>query len=86
MAGHDWAHAGLIVPSPTSWPPALASSCAALMRWTQNVHFSMVAVIRHRHRFGKTLGLVVDAPRSDRVDIAPVRFLLWVFERIAIDL
>ena len=46
----------------------------------------VVAVVGHRHRFGEALGLVVDAARADRVDVAPVGFLLRVLERIAVDL
>ena len=30
------------------------------------------AVVGHRHRLGEALGLVVDAARADRVDVAPV--------------
>ena len=44
----------------------------------------MIAVIGHRHRLGETLGLVVNAARSDRVHVAPVIFLLRMDERIAV--
>ncbi len=44
------------------------------------------AAVRHRHRFGEPLGFVVDAARPDRVDVAPVGFLLRMLERIAVDL
>ena len=46
----------------------------------------VIAAIRHRHRFGKPLGFVVDAARANRVDVAPVGFLLRMLERIAVDL
>ena len=42
------------------------------------------AVIGHRHRFGETLGFIVNAARSDRVHVAPVIFLLRMNERIAV--
>ena len=45
-----------------------------------------IAAIGHRHRFGESLGFVVDAARPDRVDVAPVGFLLRMLERIAVDL
>ena len=44
----------------------------------------MIAVIGHRHRFGETLRLIVNAARSDRVHVAPVIFLLRMHERIAV--
>jgi len=44
------------------------------------------AAIRDRHRLREPLGLVVDAARPDRVDVAPVGFLLRMLERIAVDL
>ena len=44
------------------------------------------AVVGHRHRLGEALGLVVDAARADRVDVAPVGLLLRVLERVAVDL
>ena len=47
---------------------------------------ALLAVIRHRHRLGVTLRLVVDAARTDRVDVAPVRLGLRVDQRVAVDL
>ena len=38
------------------------------------------------HGLGEPLGLVVDAARSDRVDVAPVRLRLRVHLRVAVDL
>ena len=46
----------------------------------------MVPVVGHRHRFGKTLGLVVDAPEADRIHVPPIRLRLWVHERVPVDL
>ena len=46
----------------------------------------VVPVIGHRHRFGKPLGLVVYAARPYRIDVAPVRLPLRMFERVAVDL
>src|SRR5208337_2407616 len=43
-------------------------------------------VIGHYQRFGKTLGLVVYGPRTDRVYIAPVALRLRMFERLAVAL
>ena len=43
-------------------------------------------MIRHRHRFGEPLRFVVDAAGAHRVDVAPVGFLLRMFQRIAVDL
>ena len=40
----------------------------------------------HRHRFGESLGLVIDTARPDWVDIPPVRFLLRVLEWVPVDL
>ena len=45
-----------------------------------------MAVVGHRHRLGEALGLVVDAARADRVDVAPVALGLRVDLRIAVDL
>ena len=42
-------------------------------------------MIRHGHRFGKSFGLVVNAARSDGIDVAPVLFTLRPHQRIAID-
>ena len=47
---------------------------------------AVVAVVRHRHRLGEALGLVVDAAGADRVDVAPVGLGLRVHERVAVDL
>ena len=46
----------------------------------------VIPVIGHRHRLGEALGFVVDAARADRVDVAPVAFLLRMLQRIAVDL
>ncbi len=46
----------------------------------------VVAVVRRGHRLGVALGLVVDAARADRVDVAPVRLGLRVHERVAVHL
>ena len=43
-------------------------------------------MIGHRQRLGVPLGLVVDATRADRVDVAPVGLALRVLLRVAIDL
>ena len=45
-----------------------------------------MAVVGHRHRLGEALGLVVDAARADRVDVAPVGLGLRVHERVAVHL
>ena len=37
---------------------------------------AMVAVIGHHHRFGKSLGFVVNAARTDRVHVSPITFRL----------
>ena len=47
---------------------------------------AVVAVVGHRHRLGEPLGLVVDAARTDRVDVAPVGLGLRVDLRVAVDL
>ena len=44
------------------------------------------AMVGHRQRFGEALGFVVHAPRTDRVDVAPVRFRLRVDLGIAVHL
>ncbi len=41
-------------------------------------------MIRHGHGFGETLGLIVNAARTDRVDVAPVILLLRMHQRIAV--
>ena len=46
----------------------------------------MRAVVRHRQGLGEALRLVVRAPQTDRVDVAPVRFRLRVDLGIAIHL
>ena len=43
-------------------------------------------MIRHRHRLGEALGLVVDATRPNRVHIAPVRLGLGMLQWVAVDL
>ena len=47
---------------------------------------AVVPVVGHGHRLGEALGLVVDAARPDRVDVAPVALGLRVDQRIAVDL
>ena len=44
------------------------------------------AAVRHRHRLGEPLGLVVHRAGADRVDVAPVGLRLGVDGGIAIDL
>ncbi len=46
----------------------------------------MVPVVRHGHRLGEALRLVVDAPEADGVHVPPVRLGLGVDEGIAVDL
>src|SRR4051795_8447856 len=47
---------------------------------------ALLAVIGHRQRLGVALGLVVDAARPDRVDVAPVGLRLRMDLRVAVDL
>ena len=47
---------------------------------------ALLAVVGHRHRLGVALGLVVDAARADRVDVAPVVLGLRVDLGVAVDL
>ena len=47
---------------------------------------ALLAVVGHGHGFGEALGLVVDAARADRVDVAPVALGLRVDQRVAVDL
>ncbi len=47
---------------------------------------ALLAVVGHRQRLGVALGLVVDAARADRVDVAPVGLRLRVDLRVAVDL
>ena len=47
---------------------------------------ALLAVVGHRQRLGVALGLVVDAARADRVDVAPVVLGLRVDLRVAVDL
>jgi hypothetical protein len=51
----------------------------------RRVH-ALLAVVGHRQRLGVALGLVVDAARADRVDVAPVLLVLRVHLRVAVDL
>ena len=44
----------------------------------------MVAMIRHCHRFGETLRFIINPTRPDRVDVAPVIFLLRMDQRVAV--
>jgi 3-hydroxyacyl-CoA dehydrogenase len=46
----------------------------------------VVGVVGHRHGLLEALGLVVDAARADRVDVAPVLLRLRVHGRVAVDL
>ena len=55
------------------------------MRTMRDVE-AVVAVVRHGHGLGEALGLVVDAPGADRVDVAPVGLGLRVDERVAVHL
>lgn len=43
-------------------------------------------VVRHDHRLGETLGLVIHATRTERIHIPPVLFRLRMDARVAIDL
>ena len=47
---------------------------------------ALLAQVRHRHRLGVALRLVVDAARADRVDVAPVGLLLRMDLGVAVDL
>ena len=47
---------------------------------------ALLAVVGHRQRLGVALGLVVDAARADRVDVAPVGLGLRMDLRVAVDL
>ena len=47
---------------------------------------ALLAVVGHRQRLGVALGLVVDAARADRVDVAPVALGLRVHLGVAVDL
>src|SRR5258708_24697690 len=47
---------------------------------------ALLAVVGHRQGLRVALGLVVDTPRADRVDVAPVGLRLGVFEGVAVDL
>ena len=46
----------------------------------------MMAVIRHGHGLGETLGLVVDAPDANRVHVSPVALGLGTHLRVAVAL
>ena len=46
---------------------------------------SMLPPIVHEERFGAALAFVVTRTRTDRIHIAPVRFLLRMHVRVAID-
>ena len=43
-------------------------------------------MVGDRHRFGEAFGLIVDSPWADRVHVSPVIFLLWMNQRVAVDL
>ena len=47
---------------------------------------ALLAQVGHRQGLGVALGLVVDAARADRVDVAPVVLGLRVHQRVAVDL
>ena len=47
---------------------------------------AVLAVVGHGQRFREALGLVVDAPHTDRVDVAPVAFRLRVDQWVAVNL
>ena len=47
---------------------------------------ALLAVVGHRQRLGVALGLVVDAARADRVDVAPVVLGLGMDLGVAVDL
>ena len=47
---------------------------------------TMIAVIRHRYRFGKALRLVIHRSRSDRIHISPIVFRLRMHQRIPVAL
>ena len=47
---------------------------------------ALLAVVGHRQRLGVALGLVVDAARADRVDVAPVGLRLRMHLRVAVHL
>src|SRR5882724_3305924 len=46
----------------------------------------LLTVVGHRHRLGVAFRLVIDAARTDRVDVAPVRLGLRMHLRVAVDL
>ena len=45
----------------------------------------MFLVICHGYRFGETLGLIINTPGTDRIDITPIGFGLGMNFRISID-
>ncbi len=47
---------------------------------------AVVAVVRHGHGLGEPLGLVVDAPGADRVDVAPVGLRLRMHQGVPVRL
>src|SRR4051794_2615465 len=51
----------------------------------RRVH-ALLAVVGHRQRLGVALGLVVDAARADRIDVAPVALGLRMDLRVAVHL
>ena len=55
------------------------------MRAMARVH-ALLAVVRHGHRLGVPLRLIVDAPGTDGIHVAPVGLLLGVLERVAVHL
>ena len=44
----------------------------------------VIPAISHGYGFGETLRFVVHRPRTNRIHIAPVSFLLWMLERISV--
>ena len=47
---------------------------------------AVIAVIGHGDRLGEPFGLIVAAPGTNRIDVAPVVFALGVDLRVAVDL
>mmetsp|Transcript_21878 Transcript_21878/g.62354 ORF Transcript_21878/g.62354 Transcript_21878/m.62354 type:complete len:201 (-) Transcript_21878:343-945(-) len=69
------------------------SSIVGMHAWSERVEDScnphrdvVLVVIRVHHGFGNPLPFIVAAAWADRVDVAPVRFLLRMLLRIAVNL
>ena len=54
------------------------------MRTILRVH-PVITAIGHCHCFSKSLRFVINAARPDRIHVAPICFLLWIDERIAVN-